>query len=565
MKLSRFFVTICLLPFITLSVFAEQLIANKIYTHAQVWTGAMGQPLAEAIAVSGERIVAIGANTDIYQYADDTTEVIDLGGAFVVPGFVDNHVHFLTGGFDLASVSLRSAQTPTEFTQRLAAHALKSPKGRWILGGNWDHELWGGTLPTKQWIDSVTPNNPVLVRRLDGHMALANTVALKRAGVTRDTVAPEGGVIVRDEKGEPTGVLKDTAITLIAAVIPPVSEEELDQAFQAASAAALKHGITQVHDMGLGEGKHKSWTSLNTYLRAQKNDSMNLRVYSFLPLTEWQNLAKFVENEGRGDNWLRWGALKGFLDGSLGSATAWFYDAYINDPNNTGFAVMAPKKIKKMVKGADAAGLHVAVHAIGDRANDTLLKIFEEVAQENGARDRRFRIEHSQHLTLASLPRFKALNVIPSMQPYHAIDDGRWAENSIGAERITRTYAFKSLLEAGAPLTFGSDWFVAPLSPLEGIYAAVTRRTIDGKNPTGWVPQERITVEEALQAYTQANAYAGFMEVDTGTLVAGKLADFTVLSDNLFTIDPVTIPAVQVLRTVVGGKDQFVKDSLYFE
>ncbi|PHZ86384.1 amidohydrolase [Paremcibacter congregatus] len=532
--------------------------ADKIYINAEIWTGEEKQPVVNALAVRGSRILALGSYIEMKKYIQPSTKIIDLKSAFMVPGFIDSHVHFLAGGTDFASVKLRSATSPREFVRRMTDHVKSIPKGRWVLGGNWDHTGWGGELPHKDWIDEVTLDNPVFVRRLDGHMVLANSLALKLAGITRDTVAPKGGVIVRDKNGDPTGVLKDQAINLVANIIPTFQPKEMDEAFQAASELALKNGITQIHDMGMDEGQDAVWNSLNVYLRAQKKHNLKLRIYSFIPLNYWKQLDKFVQKNGYGNEWLRWGGLKGFLDGSLGSATAWFKEPYLGNTENSGFPVISTKKLHDMILGADAAKLHVAVHAIGDQANDTLLDIFESVENKNGRRDRRFRVEHSQHLSQEAFSRFQALNVVPSMQPYHAIDDGRWAEELIGPDRITRTYAFRSLIDAEAPLSFGSDWFVAPLSPLQGIYAAVTRRTIDGNNPGGWVPHEKISVEEALRAYTTNNAYAGFNESDTGTLKAGKLADFTVLSKNILLIDPSEIANVKVLRTVVGGIDQFV-------
>ncbi len=339
-------------------------------------------------------------------------------------------------------------------------------------------------------------------------------------------------------------------MSLVYAVMPERTEAELDEALQRAATHALSLGIAQVHDVGSFGG----WPDLATYQRAKDKGELPLRIYSFIPLSKWEKLAAYVEENGTGDDWLRWGALKGFVDGSLGSTTAWFYDPYTDEPETAGLLVNDTTELRDWIIDADAAGLHVAVHAIGDRANNWLLDVYEEAIAKNGERSRRFRIEHAQHLASGAIGRFATLDVIPSMQPYHAIDDGRWAEKRIGPERIKTTYAFKSLLDAGAPLTFGSDWTVAPLNPLEGIYAAVTRRTLDGAHPEGWVPKEKITVEEALQCYTTANAYAGFQEDKVGMLRPGYLADLVVLSENIFEIPPEKIREVEVVRTVVGGK-----------
>ncbi|HEX2168483.1 MAG TPA: amidohydrolase family protein, partial [Longimicrobiales bacterium] len=318
-------------------------------------------------------------------------------------------------------------------------------------------------------------------------------------------------------------------------------------AFLRAQEHALSRGVTMIHDMG-------DWPHLETYRRAQAAEALRMRVYSFVPLGSWERLRDFVAENGPGDDRLKWGGLKGFVDGSLGSTTAWFYDPYEDEPGTSGLMVSDTAQLREWVLGADAAGLHVAVHAIGDQANDWLLDVYAAAVAANGQRDRRFRIEHAQHLSAAAIPRFAEIGVLPSMQPYHAIDDGRWAEKRIGAERIARTYAFRSLLDGGANLMFGSDWTVAPIDPLAGIYAAVTRRTIDEANPNGWVPAQKITVEEALRAYTAAGAYGAFMEDRLGTIRVGGLADLVVLSDDLTSIDPVAIGDVQVDYTIVNGE-----------
>jgi len=528
--------------------------ADVIYTNAVVWTGAADMPRAEAVAIADGFIIGVGDAGSVDALKGDKTKVVDLGGAFVAPGFIDNHTHFLSGGLGLASVQLRDAASKEEFSRRIGDFAASSPEGRWIRFGDWDHQLWGGELPRADWIDAVTPDNPVFVFRLDGHMALANSLAMRLAGVTAETPDPAGGEIVRDADGTPTGVFKDNAMNLIAAVMPPLADEEIDAAFLAAQDVALAHGVTEIHDMGDGDGK-----SLPDFRRQKEAGRMRIRVYALSPLADWPTLAAYVEENGRGDDRFRWDGLKGFVDGSLGSATAWFYDPFTDRPDYSGMPVADLDELKADIEGADAAGLHVAVHAIGDRANDWLLDAYESAVSANGEeiRSRRFRIEHAQHLTTGEIDRFAHLGVIASMQPYHAIDDGRWAETKIGPERIKTTYAFRSLIDAGAVLTFGSDWSVAPLDPLAGIYAAVTRRTIDGANPGGWVPAQKITVDEALHAYTAANAYAGFQEDNLGTIEPGKLADLVVLADDVTQIDPTLIADVKVLRTIVGGKEEY--------
>jgi hypothetical protein len=325
-----------------------------------------------------------------------------------------------------------------------------------------------------------------------------------------------------------------------------------DRALDAAMQYVASKGVTTVHNMG-------SWDDLDVFTRAHQASRLTTRVYAAVPLRTWEKLrdvvaAKTYGRDGRGDVWLRIGALKGFVDGSLGSHTAAFQEPFTDAPGDRGLFVNTPENLYQWISGADKAGLHVLVHAIGDRANATLLDIYDRTARENGARDRRFRIEHAQHLAPADIPRFAALHVIASMQPYHAIDDGRWAERVIGPVRITTTYAFRSLVDAGASLAFGSDWFVAPPTPLEGIYAAVTRRTLDDRHPEGWVPGQKITVEEALTAYTRGGAHASFDEREKGTIAPGMLADLTVIDRDLRTIPAPHIRDARVMRTIVGGK-----------
>jgi predicted amidohydrolase YtcJ len=524
--------------------------------NARVWTGDRATPWAEAIAASGEQIAAVGTNDAIRRIATDLTP-IDAGGRLVVPGFIDTHVHFLEGGFRLASVQLRDAKTRDEFVSRIAAFAATVPPGTWITGGDWDHSLWGGELPRRDWIDAATPGHPVWINRLDGHMKLANSAALKAAGVTRQTKDVAGGEIVRDRSGEPTGLLKDNAMALVDKVVPPASTDMRERALAAAMKYVAEQGVTSIHDMSMG-----SWDDLATFARARQQKTLITRVYSVLPLADWERLRDAVARkeyggaDGRGDEWLRVGGLKGFVDGSLGSHTAAFHAPFNDAPNDRGLFVNTPEDLYRWISGADKAGLQVMVHAVGDRANSVLLDIFERVIGENGSRDRRFRIEHAQHLTPSDIPRFAKLGVIASMQPYHAIDDGRWAEKYIG-DRIKTTYAFRSLLHAGAMLAFGSDWFVAPPTPLEGIYAAVTRRTLDEHNPGGWVPEQKISVEEALRAYTAGAAHASFDESRLGVLSAGRLADLVMLDRNIFDMPPEEMRNVRVLLTVVGGQKVF--------
>jgi predicted amidohydrolase YtcJ len=529
--------------------------AELVLQGGVVWTGAPGASLAEAVAVRDGKIQAVGTTEELRKLVGPGTEVVELAGRMVVPGFIDSHTHFIPGGFQLSSVDLRNAADPEEFARRIAEFAGTVPPGTWITGGDWDHEMWGGELPRREWIDALTPEHPVLVSRLDGHMALANSLALELGGVTGSTEVPPGGEMVLDSAtGEPTGILKDEAMGLVSRAIPDYSEEELDRALDAAIAYALSQGVTQTHHMGT------SWAEFETFRRARSDGRLKMRIYSVVPISTWERLRDFIAENGKGDDRLWWGGVKGFVDGSLGSTTAWFYDPYSDDPSTSGLLTTDTASLRRWTIEADEAGLQVIIHAIGDRANDWLLDLYEAAAGMNGPRDRRFRIEHAQHLSLQALPRFAAQGVIPSMQPYHAIDDGRWAQKRIGAERIKTTYAFRSLLDAGASLAFGSDWTVAPMDVRQGLYAAVTRRTLDGANPVGWVPEEKIELEEALRAYTVGSAKAGFMEEKVGTLEEGKFADMAVLSNDLFEMDPVDIPRVHVDLTIVEGEVVYQRD-----
>lgn len=529
------------------------LAADVVVSGGVIWTGNPSEPWAEAMAIDGERIAAVGTRDEVAPFIGTRTEVIDTTGRMVVPGFIDTHVHFATGGAGLASVQLRDAQTPVEFSRRIAEFATTVAPGEWLLNGTWDHENWGGELPHREWIDAHTPDNPVWVMRLDGHMALANSHALELAGVDADTPDVEGGEIVRDADGRPTGILKDNAMALVDAVVPPPSEAQLERQLRAAMQHAAAQGVTTVHDMA-------GWASQQAYRRLLAAGNLDTRIYSVVPLRDWERLRDEVAARGTGNDWLRIGGLKGFMDGSLGSHTAAMFEPFTDAPDDRGFLINPLDDMRRWIEGADAAGLQVMVHAIGDRAIRDLLDIYLDVSEQNGARDRRFRIEHAQHIHPDDIPRFAAQNVIASMQPYHAIDDGRWAEKVIGAERAQTTYAFRSLILSGADVAFGSDWFVAPVKPLLGIYAAVTRRTLDGAHPDGWVPSQKIDVEHALRAYTSVAAYASFDEADKGALVPGKLADFVVLDRDLTRIAPADIRNARVLRTVVGGRTVFEAD-----
>jgi len=543
---------VAILTSLTMPTHAASLSPELVIVNASIHTMDVRQPQAQAVAIWGNRIAAVGSSEEIRALANSKTRLIDAQKRLVLPGFNDAHVHFLTGGFSLSNIDLRDAQTPVELARRLAEYGRKRPRGQWILGGDWDHERWpGAPLPTSAMIDAATPDNPVFVNRLDGHMALANSLALRLAGVTKATADPPGGVLVRDAKtGEPTGILKDAAEALLERVIPERIPEERRAAAFAASEYAARCGVTSLTDMSAGE-------DVGVYQHLAQRGELKTRIYAIRSIVSWEVLAKSGVRATFGDDMIRIGGLKGFADGSLGSSTALFFEPYNDAPLNRGllFDQMLPEGIMlRRVEDADKLGLQVMIHAIGDEANWRILQIYRQVTEKNGARDRRFRIEHAQHLRAGEIPRFGQQKVIASMQPYHAADDGRWCEKRIGAERTRGTYAFRSLLDSGAVLAFGSDWTVAPLNPLTGIKAAVTRQTLDGKHPNGWVPEQRISVDEAVRAYTVGSAYAEFTDKVKGTIMPGQLADIVMLDQDIYGIDPSKIDQARVVLTIMDGK-----------
>jgi hypothetical protein len=525
--------------------------ADLVLLSANIWTGDAGRSAATALAARGSRIVALGTDAEVANFRGPRTVVLDAKGRRVVPGFIDSHTHMSMGGFNLLAVDLRRTKDPADFTRKLAEFAKTRPAGLWLTDGAWDHQVWADpVLPTRALLDPATGDRPTCLSRTDGHMVVCNSRALALAKVTRETPDPPGGVIVRDSRGEPTGVLKDAAMDLVWAVRPARTAAEISEALRTAVRHAAENGVTSVQDLPGNPADLDGWEAL------RREGKLTVRVDYRPSLSEWEKV-RDRRSAMKNDEWLRIGGVKGYVDGSLGSSTALFSEPYSDDPKTSGVyasEAIPLEKLEARVAAADAAGLQVEVHAIGDRANGELLDLFERVARKNGPKDRRFRIEHAQHLRPADIPRFAKQGVIASMQPYHAIDDGRWADKRIGIERCRTTYAFRSLLDTGALLAFGSDWDVAPLSPITGIDAAVNRRTLDGKNPQGWIPEQRIGVEEALRAYTTGAARAGFAEGEKGSLAVGKLADFVLLSRDLLSIPPGQIPETRVEATVVGGR-----------
>ncbi len=526
--------------------------ADFIITNARVWTGNKLQPTAEAVAISGERIAGVGSVAEIDAWRGPSTKTMDARRRLLLPGFNDAHVHFVSGGAQLDNVDLRDAASQREFALRIFAKARQLQKGGWVLGGDWDDQLWSpARVPVKELIDPGTLQVPVFVNRYDGHMALANSLALKLAGITGATKDPPGGEIVRDAAGNPTGLLKDAAADLVYKIIPAMSSGQRLAAIRRALKHAASLGVTSIQDM------NPDYADIAQYAALAEKKELTLRVYAAPIETGWGDQAKLGLRHAFGSSYLRLGAVKGYADGSLGSTTAYFFEPYVDAANTSGLLseeMQPPAKMLERLTRADAAGLQLCIHAIGDRGISIILDFFDEIQKANGVKDRRFRIEHAQHIAPRDFARFSRLNVIASVQPYHAIDDGRWAEKRIGPERIKTTYAFRTLLDHGVRLALGTDWTVAPLNPMLTLYAAVTRATLDGKNPGGWVPQEKLTIAEALEAYTMGSAYAEYQENEKGSIAAGKLADLVIMDKDIFQIDPEEIKKAKVTLTMVGGK-----------
>ncbi|MGA9979768.1 MAG: amidohydrolase [Candidatus Sulfotelmatobacter sp.] len=526
--------------------------ADLIVTNAKIWTVDKSLPMAQAVAVLGDRIVAVGASADVDAWRGPNTRVVDAGGKLLLPGFNDAHVHFVSGGMQLTNVQLNDASSPQEFARRIGERAKVTAKNKWIVGGNWDETKWNPpSMPTKELIDALTPDTPVFVSRYDGHMGLANSVALRLAGITAKTPDPPGGTVVRDAEGNPTGALKDAAIDYIDKVIPPLSHDQRLKIVKRALAYAASVGVTSVQHM------NPDYEDIAVYSELERRGELTTRIYAAPLITQLDDQAKLGIGHAFGGPYLRIGAVKAYADGSLGSGTAYFYEPFLNQGNNRGLLSDEMHPISLMrdrYMKADAAGLQICTHAIGDEGISTILDLYSEVIQAHGEADRRLRIEHAQHMAAKDFERFAQLHVIASVQPYHAIDDGRFAEAHIGHDRATRTYAFRTFLNHGVRLAFGTDWEVAPLDPLLTVYAAVTRATLDGKNPNGWFPEQKLSVAEAIEAYTMGSAYAEFQEKEKGSITPGKLADMVLLSDDIFSIVPEKIREVRVLKTFVGGR-----------
>ncbi|XP_018818071.1 protein LONG AFTER FAR-RED 3 isoform X2 [Juglans regia] len=509
-------------------------VADLVLTNAVIFTSDDSLPFADSMAVRNGRILRIGNYSFVKEVAGYGTKHLHLGGKVVVPGFVDSHVHLIFGGLQIMRVDLRGVNQQDEFVRRVKEAAMNAKEGSWILGGGWNNDLWGGEFPVASWVDHITPYNPVWLSRMDGHMGLANSVALKLSGISNLSEDPEGGTIMRTASGEPTGLLIDSASELLLPWIPKVSVNERREAFRRASNLALMRGVTTVVDFGRylpGVSPELSWEDFaDVYQWADATGKMMIRVCLFFPLETWTRLLDLIGKMGRViSQWIYLGGVKAFADGSLGSNSALFYEPYVDEPHNYGLQVTAIETLFNMTLSSDKSGLQVAIHAIGDRANDLILDMHELVVSTNGMRDRRFRIEHAQHLAPGATARFGRLGIVASVQPDHLLVDANSATRKLGIDRAQKgSYLFRSLLASNVQLAFGSDWPVVDINPLGGVRTAMKR--IPPAWNDAWIPSECLTLNDALKAYTISAARACFLDKELGSLSPGKLADFVILS-----------------------------------
>lgn len=526
---------------------------RKCFYNANIHTINKKNEIWQAIITNNQKIEFVGSNDDALSFCDAQTQKIDLDGKLVLPGFIDDHTHFIQGGLSILGIQLRNCKSKEEFVSNIKDFASKN-SGQWITGGDWNHQEWKEpVLPSKKWIDEFTPDNPVLINRLDGHLALANSKALKSANITKNTPSPIGGLIEKDENGEPTGILKDNAMLLVQNLIPKPEKSLLEKAMVSALNEAKQCGVTSIQDIS-------SYQDYLLFDDFNKNQKLSCRIYSRLPIIDFRKYYEDGIKIGSGNDFLKSGSLKAFADGSLGSQTAWFFEPYLNSSFcGLPMDIIDNGSLRKWALEADNLGFNLSIHAIGDNAVFEVLDIFDEVKRKNPPWDRRFRIEHAQHINKELLNKIKELDVIISAQPYHLYDDGSWAENFIGKARSRYTYAFNSFLENEIKLCFGSDWTVAPMSAIAGIYAASGRKTSNGKNENGWFSEEKISVQQAVECYTRNNAYAEYSENLKGTIEKGKYADFIVLSDDIFKVDLKEIPNTKILMTIFNGEVIFAK------
>jgi predicted amidohydrolase YtcJ len=543
--------------------------ADAIYIHGNIYTGvaapaaagASGQSAsiarAEAMAVGGDRIVAAGTNAEIEKYRGQQTQVIDLRGHFVMPGFNDAHLHLADAGLQKLSVNLIGVKSIEEFRERVRVMIKDAAPGQWILGGGWDETLWPTkTLPGRKDLDDISGDHPVFLDRVDGHLAVANTRALQLADVTETTPDPLGGKIDRGENGQATGLLRDAAQGAVRKVIPPPTHDQRREGIEVALSDLAENGITSAQDYS------PAWENFQAYEELEKDGTLTARISEWLPFDDSvDELKRKRASHPRSDLMLHTGMLKGFMDGSLGGHTAALLEPYADDPKNSGLPRYEPRTLNEMAKERALAGFQLGFHAIGDKGVQMALDAFAEAEQAareqnvkapDGGNDFRLRVEHAQVTTPEQILRFKELNVIASMQPSHVLTDMRWVENRIGLKRAATSYAWRAFLDEGVTLAFGTDYPVEPVTPFRGLYAAVTRKSEDGKHE--YFLEQKITIDQAIAAYTTGAAFAEFEENEKGKLAPGMLADFVVLDRDVSTVRPEQILGTKVLRTVVGGK-----------
>jgi hypothetical protein len=523
------------------------------YTHGRIYTNDPAAPWAEAMAVTEGKISCIGKLAHVLLDCGGSQEgaaTVHLHGQFVMPGFNDAHVHLGGAAADELAVPLTGVPSVEEMQKRVADAVAHHKPGEWITGGGWDHTRWSEKrFPNRQQLDAVSPKNPVILTHISGHVAVANSLALKSAEIDKDTPNPPGGEIEHDSLGEPTGMLKEgAAMSLVKVRIPDPSPEERRRGIEIVLANVARNGVTSVQD-------NSAWEDFQVYQQLKEAGKLTVRITEWLPFNaSLDDLQNRRAQGGTTDPWLKTGALKAVTDGALGSRTAAMLEPYSDDPSTTGIFTYDPDKLRTMAIERDKAGFQLNFHAIGDRANRIALDVFEAVVKASGRRDRRDRIEHAQVVEPMDFQRFAQLKVIASMQPSHQTTDMRWAEDRIGRERIKGAYAWATMLKNGVRLAFGTDYSVEPISPFRGLYACVTRERPDGGPKNGWEPQEKISLEDCIRAYTSGSAYAQFEEGKKGELKPGEYADFIILSNDLTKVPPAQYTKTQVLRTVVGGR-----------
>jgi len=527
--------------------------ASLVITNAKIATMDSRYPRAEAIAVSGERIVAIGSVAEIEPYIGPQTKVLDVGGRLVLPGFNDAHTHFLSGARSLRELYLYGVDKLEEVLRRVAERVAKAKPGEWITGSGYDHTLWGVKWPTKEDLDRVSPNNPVVLRRVSGHSVWVNSLALKLSGITKETPDPAGGEIEKaPQTGEPTGILLETAAGLIKVERPRLSPEEARQLLKDDLIAGFRHAAK----LGVTSVQTSSSLEEMEVVRELKNENkLTLRWSGWLPLRAAAQLVAQGIRSGQGDYWVRVGFLKGYSDGTVGDRTAAMFEPFADRPGFSGLPRMTQEELSEAVVFADRNGFQVGIHAIGDRGIHMALNAFERALLVNGTTNRRHRVEHAQLIAKDDLRRFGQLGVVASMQQVHCTTDMRYVEARVGYERAKTAYPWRSLLAAGAVLAFGTDWAVEPLDPMRGIFSSLTRMNIETREPqTGWFPEQKLTVWESILYYTWGSAYGEHLESVKGALVPGHLADMVVLDRDLFTIPPEESLKAKVDYTIVGGR-----------